>query len=90
MTDDRVNFRDTHVGRHVFTAAEQVDAFQKWANRHTMTRMELEWILRLEMSLRDPRRYAAYACAEYMIKKMKRAGVITYSGKKWHLVGAQK
>jgi len=90
MTDDRVNFSDTYVGRRVFTAAEQASAFHEWAIRPARTLSELDRVLRHQIGPRDNRRYAAYACASYMIRKMQRAGVITYSKKKWHLVEAQK
>ena len=90
MTDDRVNFIDTYVGYWTFTAAEQANSFREWVNSPPMTRMDLELILRREIGPRDPRRYAAYACVSHMIKKMQRAGVITYSKKKWHFVEAQK
>jgi len=90
MTDDRVNFSDTYVGRRTFTASEQADAFHAWVGGDVRTLSELERILRHQIGPRDNRRYAAYACASYMIRKMQRAGVITYSGKKWHFVEAQK
>ena len=90
MTDDRVNFSDTYVGRRVFTAAEQAAAFHAWASRPARTLSDLDRVLRHQIGPRDNRRYAAYACASYMIKKMQRAEVITYSKKKWHFVEAQK
>lgn len=90
MTDDRVNFSDTYVGRHVFTAAEQADAFHKWVGGGVRTLSELEWILRRQMGMLDPRISIAYTCADRMIQRMKRAGAITYSKKKWHLVETQE